>query len=59
MGNKCVQMSMYDTYKHVAANMEDDKPKLFRQLDEHIDFLICIPLHIWPFPLRLPSLFWT
>ena len=38
MRNKYVQMSLYDTYKSVAASMEDDKPKLFRLLDEHIDW---------------------
>lgn len=43
MRNKCVQMSLYDTYKCVAASMEDDKPKLFRQLDEHIDWDSLIP----------------
>lgn len=30
-------------YKSVAASMEDDKPKLFRQLDEHIDWDSLIP----------------
>ena len=38
MRNKSVQMSLFDTYKGVAASMDDDKPKLFRLLDEHIDW---------------------
>ena len=37
MQNKCEQMSLFDIYRSVAASMEDDKPKLFRLLDEHID----------------------
>ena len=47
MRNKCVQMSLYDTYKCVAASMEDDKPKLFRQLDEHIDWDSLIPARFY------------
>lgn len=43
MRNKYVQMSLYDTYKCVTASIEDDKPKLFRQLDEHIDWDSLIP----------------
>jgi glucose-specific phosphotransferase system IIA component len=40
-------MSLYDTYKCVAASMEDDKPKLFRQLDEHIDWDSLIPARFY------------
>lgn len=47
MRNKCEQMSLYDTYKSVAASMEDDKPKLFRQLDEHIDWDSLIPARFY------------
>ena len=47
MRNKCVQMSLYDTYKCVAASMEDDKPKLFRELDEHIDWDSLIPARFY------------
>lgn len=47
MGNKCEQMSLYDTYKSVAASMEDDKPKLFRQLDEHINWDSLIPARFY------------
>ena len=43
MRNKCAQMSLYDTYKDVAASMEEDKPKLFRLLDELIDWEMLIP----------------
>ena len=38
MRKKSVQMSLFDTYKGVCASMEEDKPKLFRLLDEHIDW---------------------
>ncbi len=38
MRNKSGQMSLFDTYKGVVASMEEDKPKLFRLLDEHIDW---------------------
>jgi len=44
---KNVQMSLYDTYKEVAANMEEDKPKLFLQLDEHVDWDIMIPARFY------------
>lgn len=47
MRNKCVQMSLFDTYKSVAASMEDDKPKLFRLLDEHIDWELLIPARFY------------
>ena len=47
MRNKYVQMSLYDTYKSVAASMEDDKPKLFRLLDEHIDWDTLIPARFY------------
>ena len=47
MRNKYVQMSLYDTYKCVTASIEDDKPKLFRQLDEHIDWDSLIPARFY------------
>lgn len=47
MRNKCVQISLYDTYKSVAANMEDDKPKLFRLLDEYIAWDKLIPARFY------------
>ena len=37
MRKKNVQMSLFDTYKDVAASIEEDKPLLLRRLDEHID----------------------
>ena len=43
MRNKSEQMSLFDTYKGVAASMEEDKPKLFRLLDEHIDWDTLVP----------------
>ena len=47
MRNKYVQMSLYDTYKCVTASIEDDKPKLFRQLDEHIDWDSLVPVRFY------------
>ena len=43
MRNKNVQMSLLDIYQDVAASLEEDKPKLFRMLDEHIDWDAIIP----------------
>ena len=43
MRNKSEQMSLFDTYKGVTASMEEDKPKLFRLLDEHIDWDTLVP----------------
>jgi hypothetical protein len=47
MQNKCVQMSLFDTYKNVTAGLEEDKPKLFRLLDEHIDWDGIIPARFY------------
>lgn len=47
MRNKCVQMSLYDTYKGIVASMEEDKPKLFRLLDEHIDWDTIVPARFY------------
>lgn len=49
MRNKCVQISLYDTYKSVATSMEDDKPKLFRLLDEYIAWDELIPARFYYF----------
>lgn len=43
MRDQCGQMSLHDTYKCVTASMENDRPKLSRQLDEHIDWDSLIP----------------
>lgn len=43
MRNKYVQMSLLDIYKDVSASLEDNKPKLFRMLDEQIDWDAIIP----------------
>lgn len=43
MRKKMGQMSLYDTYKGVSASLDEDKPKLFRLLDEHIDWDSIIP----------------
>ena len=47
MREDCVQMSLYDTYKDVSANMENDKPKLFRLLDKYIDWDSLIPARFY------------
>ena len=47
MRNKSEQMSLFDTYKGVAASMDDDKPKLFRLLDEHIDWDTLVPARFY------------
>ena len=47
MRNKYKQMSLFDTYKSVCASMEEDKPKLFRLLDEHIDWDCLIPARFY------------
>ena len=47
MRNKCEQISLFDTYKTVAASMEEDKPKLFRLLDKHIDWDSLIPARFY------------
>ena len=38
MHNKSLQMSLFDTYKGVVASANANKPKLFRRLDEHIEW---------------------
>jgi hypothetical protein len=38
MRKKYEQMSLFDTYKNVTASIDKNKPKLFRLLDEHIDW---------------------
>lgn len=47
MRNKCVQMSLYNTYKGIAASMKEDKPKLFRLLHEHIDWDSIVPARFY------------
>lgn len=47
MRNECEQMSLFDTYKGVVASMEEDKPKLFRLLDEHIDWDTIVPARFY------------
>jgi hypothetical protein len=43
MRNKYVQMSLLDTYESVDARLENDKPELFRLLDEHLNWDTIIP----------------
>lgn len=47
MRNKCVQISLFDTYKNVTACMEENKSKLFRLLDEHIDWDVLVPARFY------------
>ena len=43
MRNKCKQMSLSDIYQDVEKHLETDKPKLFKLLDEHLDWDEIIP----------------
>ena len=43
MRNKNVQMSLLDTYHSVEERLENDKPELFKLLDEHLDWDELIP----------------
>ena len=47
MRNKNVQMSLWDICQDVAASLEEAKPKLFRMLDEHIDWDAIIPARFY------------
>ena len=47
MRSKSVQMSLFDTYKDVAVSIDADKPKLFRLLEEHIDWDQLIPARFY------------
>jgi len=40
---KCAQMSLLDTYHRVEERLENDKPELFKLLDEHLDWDDLIP----------------
>jgi hypothetical protein len=44
---KNAQMSLFDTYKDVSASFEEDKPLLFRRLDEHNDWDGIIPARFY------------
>lgn len=43
MRKKNVQMSLLDIYQSVEERLENDKPELFRLLDEHLDWDEIIP----------------
>lgn len=43
MRSKGAQVSLFDTYKDVADSYENNKPRLFRLLDELIDWDALIP----------------
>jgi hypothetical protein len=47
MRKKNVQISLFDTYKDVSGNLEDNKPLLFRRLDEHINWDEIIPARFY------------
>lgn len=50
MRNKYVQMSLFDTYSDVSLATEEDKPKFFRLMEEHINWEELIPLDFyWAF----------
>lgn len=43
MRKRYEQMSLLDTYKGVEARLENNKPELFRLLDEHLNWEEIIP----------------
>jgi len=43
MRKKYVQMSLLDTFHSVEERLENDKPELFRLLDEYLDWDELIP----------------
>lgn len=43
MRKKYVQMSLLDTYHNVEERLENDKPELFKLLEEHLDWDELIP----------------
>ena len=43
MRKKFVQMSLLDTYQSIEARLANDKPELFKLLDEHLDWDELIP----------------
>lgn len=47
MQKKYEQMSLLDTYKGVEARLENNKPGLFRLLDEHLDWEEIIPARFY------------
>jgi hypothetical protein len=47
MRKKYVQTSLLDFYKDVTASLAEDKPKLFRMLDEYIDWDTIIPARFY------------
>lgn len=47
MRKKYEQMSLLDTYKSVEERLENNKPELFRLLDEHLDWEEIIPARFY------------
>lgn len=47
MRKKYGQMSLFDIYQDVSGSLEDDKPKLFQLLDEHIEWDELIPARFY------------
>ncbi len=47
MRNKNKQISLFDTYQEVADSYENNKPKLFRLLDEELDWEALIPVRFY------------
>lgn len=47
MRKKYEQMSLLDTYKSIEEGLENDKPELFRLLDEHLDWEEIIPARFY------------
>ena len=54
MRNKCVQISLFDTYSDVSRATEEDKPKFFRLLEKYINWDELIPPDFyWAFHKRM------
>lgn len=54
MRNKCVQMSLFDSYSDVSRATEEDKPKFFRLLEKYINWEELIPPDFyWAFHKRM------
>lgn len=47
MRKKCEQMSFFDTYRQVSQAQQEDQPKFFRLLNEHIDWTDIIPARFY------------
>ena len=47
MQNKNVQISLFDTYRHVSTAQHENQPEFFHLLDEYIDWDVIIPARFY------------